>query len=93
MAININKALDLQKSGLSGISVTAPVARVSRIYFNEDGLTATVLVDFYQDQASFDDPTIRAYESRSYNIDVPTQLNDALITKLKSAVADFDAVV
>lgn len=93
MAININKVLDLQKSGLSGISVVDPVARVSRIYFSEDGLTATVRVDFYQDQASFDDPDIGPYETRSYGIDVPTQLNDALITKLKNTVSDFDSVV
>ena len=92
MAININKALDLQTRGLAGVSVTNPVARVSRAYFNTND-TVTLLVEYYQDQASLDDENIPAYEVRSYNITVPAGLDTLLVDKLKLEASDFDAVV
>lgn len=87
MSLTIGKSRNVPNVGLS-ITVAAPVSEISRIQFNNDN-TMTVLVEFWENQAAFDDPTISPYDMVSYIVPVPVALFNLINTELKN-LPDFD---
>lgn len=86
----LGKARDLQVGGLTGISVPSPVFDFKNLQINGDG-TISVIVDFYQDQATFDAGG-DAFHTENFQVNAPANLETLIITQLK-LLPDFDAVV
>lgn len=89
MAFTINKTRVLKRVGLDDITITAPVVEWSRMQNNGDG-TVTVILDIYQDQATFDAPNSKPYETRSYQINTHPNVDTYLLNELK-LLTEFDA--
>lgn len=87
-AKGLGKARTLEFTGLIGVSVPSPVYEYERIQFNKDN-TITVLVNFYQDQAAYDNGEPH-FHTESYQVPQPGALDNLINTELKS-LTDFDA--
>jgi len=87
-AKGLGKSRTLEFAGLIGVSVPSPVYEYDRIQFNKDG-TLTVLVNFYQDQAAFDNGE-SSFHTQSYQVSAPVALDNLINTELKT-LTDFDA--
>jgi len=89
MAFTVNKTRVLERTGLADVSILAPVIEWSRMQNNGDG-TITVVLDIYQDQATFDAQEGAPYEQRSYQIDAHPNVDVYLLNELKK-LTDFDS--
>ena len=89
MAFTVNKTRVLEIAGLDDVNITAPIIEWSRMQNNGDG-TVTVLLDIYQDQATYDDPDGSPYEQRSYQINAHPNVDTYLLNELK-LLTEFDA--
>jgi len=88
VSLSIGKAVLIPNPGLPGITVPGSISEIQSIQLNGDG-TLTVLVDFWADQASFDDPLIVSFLTKSYQIDEPVSFQAIINTELKT-LPDFD---
>ena len=83
----LGKARNIELTGVDGVSVPSPVYNYDRIQYNDDG-TLTVLIKFWQDQASYDAGEPH-FHVQSYQINEPVSLDNLLNTELKT-LPDFD---
>lgn len=89
MAFTVNKIRVLERTGLADVNITAPVVEWSRMQNNRNG-TITVVLDIYQDQATYDDPDGQPYEQRSYDINTHPNVDTYLLNELK-LLTDFNS--
>lgn len=90
MAFNINKTRLLKMTGLSDVTITSPVFEWSRMQNNGDG-TITVILDIYQDKATFDAPNSKPYDQRSYQINTHPNVDKFLSNQLK-LIEEFNSI-
>jgi len=88
MSLIIGKPVTIPNPGLTAITVPDAVADIDYIKSNRDG-SLTVIVNYYKDQETLDDPTGRFFDTRSYQIDKPAAFENLLYTELKN-LPDFD---